>query len=109
MNDDDRYPLKTVFVSARTPNASVAFNLDSLREENRLKTEVNGEVFTAIYDERFDTGYIFRGNTDATATINGASAYDVSWSGGETPKPIDAFQAMWFAMTAFYPETTVHG
>lgn len=109
MNDDDRYPQKTVFVSARTPNASVAFNLDSLREENRLETEVNGEVFTSIYDERLDTGYIFRGKTSASPTINGASAYDVSWSGGEALDPIDAFQAMWFAMTAFYPETKVHG
>lgn len=108
MNADDRFPQKTVFLGARTPNASVAFNLGSLRDEKRLETEVNGEIFTSIYDERFDTGYIFRGKTDASATINGASAYEVSWSGGDAPEPVDAFQAMWFALAAFYPETIVH-
>lgn len=108
MNDDDRFAPKTVFVGARTPDAAIAFRLESLREASRLETEVNGEIFTALYDERLDTGYMFRGKTDASATINGASAYDVTWSGGDAPEPVDAFQAMWFAMTAFYPETVVH-
>lgn len=108
MNDDGRFPAKQVFVGARTPDSAVAFNLDSLRNEKRLELDANGEVFTSIYDERLDTGYIFRGKTDAAPTINGISGYEVSWSGGDAPEPVDAFQGMWFAMTAFYPETIVH-
>ncbi len=109
MNDDDRHPPKSMFVLARTSDTSVAFDLDKLREATRLELEANGQAFTALYDERLDTGYIFRGRTGASASINGPSARDVTWSGGAAPEPVNAFQAMWFALAAFYPETTIHG
>jgi hypothetical protein len=109
MNDDDRHPPKSMFVFARTPDRSVAFDLATLRTAKRLEVDVGGRVFTALYDERLDTGYVFDGGTAAVPVINGPSALDVTWSGGPAPVPVNAFQAMWFALSAFYPEVVIHG
>ncbi|MHA1548934.1 MAG: DUF3179 domain-containing protein [Alphaproteobacteria bacterium] len=108
MNDDGRYPAKSMFILARTPDMSVAFDMGRLRAAKRLELEEGGSVFTALYDETLDTGYLFRGQGSGAATINGPSARDVTWS-GDAPEPLNAFQAMWFALTAFYPETVIDG
>jgi hypothetical protein len=81
---------------------------DTINDAGRAELEANGQVFTALYDETLDTGYIFRGRTDASAEVEGAGPHDVSWSGGEALEPVNAFEAMWFAWAAFYPETAVH-
>lgn len=109
MNEDDRHPAKVMFVLARTPTTAVVFDLAKLREAKRLELSQNGEVFTALYDERLDTGYVFRGRTDAKPSIEGPSARDVTWSGGGSIEPLDAFQAMWFAVMAFYPDVAILG
>lgn len=108
MNEDGRFPAKSVVLGARTRAAAVAFPLAQLREHRRLVLEANGETFTAIYDASFDTGYIFRGATSAEAAIDGAGPTAVRWTGGPAPEPLNAFEAMWFAWTAFYPRTAVH-
>ena len=79
-----------------------------MRAAGRLELEANGAVFTALYDEILDTGYVFRGRTSADAQIDGAGPYNVSWSGGDALELVNAFQAMWFAWAAFYPETAVY-
>ncbi|MGH6894959.1 MAG: DUF3179 domain-containing protein [Geminicoccaceae bacterium] len=108
MHDDRRSPPKSDFIGARTRDAAVAVRLGSLRAAGRLELKANGEVFTALYDKILDTGYVFRGRTKADAQIDGAGPYNVSWSGGDALEPVNAFQAMWFAWAAFYPETAVH-
>ena len=108
MNADRRFPPKSGFVGARTRDIAVAFRLETLRQAGRLELEANGEIYTALYDDRLDTGYIFRGRTDSDAEIVDAGPYGVSWSGGNAPEPLNAFEAMWFAWSAFYPETAVH-
>lgn len=108
MHDDRRFPPKSDLIGARTRDAAVAFRLGSLRAAGRLELEANGEVFTALYDKILDTGYVFRGRTDADVQIEGAGPYDVSWSGDDALEPVNTFQAMWFAWAAFYPETAVH-
>jgi hypothetical protein len=108
MNTDRRFPPKTVFVGARSNEVALCFRLESLRQAGRLELEANDATYTAIHDERLDTGYIFRGRTDAQATVGGAGPAGVSWSGGDALERLNAFEAMWFAWTAFYPETFVH-
>lgn len=108
MHDDRRFPPKSMVVGARTRRSAVAFPLESLRKGGRLELETGGEVFTALYDAAVDTGYVFRGRTDAEAEIGGNGPYGVSWSGGVAPEPVNTFQAMWFAWAAFYPETSTH-
>ncbi len=108
MNEDRRFPPKSVVVGARTRGAAVAFSLESLRKGSRLQLEAGGEVFTALYDAALDTGYIFQGRTNAKAKVEAAGPHGVSWSGGAAPEPVNTFQAMWFAWAAFYPETAIH-
>ena len=108
MNTDDRFLNKDVFLGARTDTAAVAFNLDTLRAEGQLDLETGGEVFTAVYDGTLDTGYIFLGETDGEAVVTGFGPDSVEWSNGDVLEPVNAFEAMWFAWAAFYPETAVH-
>jgi hypothetical protein len=108
MNEDRRFLPKSVVVGARTRGAAVAIPLESLREGGRLELEAGGEVFTALYDAALDTGYIFHGRSDAKAEIDGTGPHGVSWSGSTAPEPVNAFQAMWFAWAAFYPQTAIH-
>jgi hypothetical protein len=109
MNEDQRFPPKSVVLGARTAGAAVAIPLDDLRSAGRLEVVNGDEVFTALHDPALDTGYMFRGHSDAQAAVNGFGPGGVSWSGGEALEPVNSFEAMWFAWAAFYPETTVHG
>ena len=109
MHEDTRFPAKSVFLGARTSETAVAFRLDSLRQDGQLTIEADGENFTAIYDPELDTGHVFRGTTDAEAVIDGTGLHAVQWIGDDSaPEPVNSFDAMWFAWTAFYPETHVH-
>ena len=109
MNEDGRLPLKSVVLGARTADASVAVRKDALREAGRLELKSGGTVFTAIHDTALDTGYIFAGRTQAQASTDGTGPNGVTWSGGDGLTPVNAFEAMWFAWAAFYPETFLHG
>ncbi|MFW6077345.1 MAG: DUF3179 domain-containing protein [Hyphomicrobiales bacterium] len=109
MNEDERFPPKSVVLGARTDSAAVAVPLDKLRAAGRLELDAPGEVFTALHDSALDTGYMFRGRTDAQAAVDGSGPGGVSWSGGDALEPVNGFEAMWFAWAAFYPETSVHG
>jgi len=108
LNTDRRFSPKSVFLGARTREVAVAFRLESLRSAGQLALDAGGERFTAVYDPTLDAGYIFAGTTRATARATGFGPYGVEWSGGIAPKPLNAFEAMWFAWTAFYPETALH-
>jgi hypothetical protein len=109
MNEDQRFPPKSVVLGARTSEAAVAVPLDKLRAAGRLELEAGSETFTVLHDPALDTGYMFRGRTDAQAAIGGSGPRGVSWPEGEALEPVNSFEAMWFAWAAFYPETTVHG
>jgi hypothetical protein len=108
MHQDRSRPAKSVLLGARTQSAAIAFPLGDLREAGRLELAAREEAFTALYDPTLDTGYIFRGRTDAQAAFDRPGPQGVSWSGGEAPEPVNAFEAMWFAWMAFYPESAVH-
>ncbi|WP_366653556.1 DUF3179 domain-containing protein [Fodinicurvata sp. EGI_FJ10296] len=108
MNTDDRFANKQVFIGARTDRVAMAFNLDSLRAARRLVLEAGDEVFTAVYDEILDTGYVFIGETAGEAVINPTGPHAVEWVGGDSLEPLNAFAAMWFAWAAFYPDSAVH-
>jgi hypothetical protein len=109
LNEDDRFPPKSVVLGARTAGAAVAVPLDDLRSGGRLEVVNGDEVFTVLHDPALDTGYMFRGRSDALAAVDGFGPGGVSWLGGEALEPVNSFEAMWFAWAAFYPETTVHG
>lgn len=84
MNRDDRHHPKKVFMAARNEKDAVAFDKDRLRDEGELSVETENGEYVAAYEESLDTAKV---------------EHD-----GE---PLPAFDAMWFAWAAFYPDTHV--
>jgi len=84
IHEDDRYHPKKVFMGARDADNAVAFDKDRLREEGELTIETDEGDYAATYDEALDT---------ATVERDG--------------EPLVAFDAMWFAWYAFFPDTHV--
>ncbi len=111
MHDDERFDPKTPVIAARSGGEPVAFEKDTLREKGLLTVDAAGNSYVAVYDEELDTGYVYR-NPERTALEYEAGAIvdrnRNSWAAGELPLPsVNAFDAMWFAWAAFYPETAV--
>jgi hypothetical protein len=84
MNRDDRYHPKKVFMGARDANKAVAFDKEKLRDEGTMSLETENGDYVATYEEPLNTASIERD--------------------GEA---ITTFDAMWFAWSAFYPDTHV--
>ncbi|MDZ7687894.1 MAG: DUF3179 domain-containing protein [Halobacteriales archaeon] len=84
MNRDDRYHPKKVFMAARDADEAVAFDKERLRDEGELSIETENGKYVAVYEEPLDTARVERD--------------------GEL---LPAFDAMWFAWAAFYPDTHV--
>jgi hypothetical protein len=112
LRNDDRYPRKTVVMGARAPEGAVAFRKESLREAKLMDGELGGESVLAVYDPRYDTGYVYRnperreydhgedGVVGPDGTTHAFDALPLS--------RIHTFDAMWFAWAGYYPETNVY-
>lgn len=106
MHESDRHHPKTMVLGARTESRSVYFTMDELEREHVLTSE----NFLAVYDERTDTGSIYRAAGSAPA---------VRWAGDGLYEMGDALhapddlpmervvsvEAFHFAWNAFYPES----
>ena len=109
--EDDRYHPKRVVMGARTADGAVAFLKDALADRRVLMGELGTTPVVAVYDDRYDTGYVYR-NPEKHAVSYEGGEFAV---GGETNAPdslpldrIHAFDAMWFAWVGYYPETNVY-
>jgi hypothetical protein len=83
-NRDERFHPKKVFIAARDSEGAVAFDKRALREEKTLSVGTETGTYTAEYDESLDTATVER---DGDAVVS--------------------FDAMWFAVAAFYPDIHV--
>ncbi len=99
---------KQVVVAARTAAGAVAFDKRTLMESSVMTGSVDGTPVVAVADEELAAGYIYA-NPDNDDVRRVEDGYAV---GDETAPPdglpldrILAFDAMWFAWHAFYPET----
>lgn len=111
MHEDDRLHRKEVVVGSRSRDGAVAFVKETLRE---LKTEdrrVGDTRYSAFYDERLDVVYVYRNDLEASfAYEDGAFVNEQADRFGATDIPLErqiAFDVMWFAWFAFYPNTQV--
>ena len=112
LNTDSRLEPKRVVIGSRTAEGAVAFDKRTLRAERLLTGELAGSPVVAAYDPTLDTGYIFRKPAERTFEYRDRRVADGS---GETYAPdslpterLYAFDAMWFAWSGFYPETTLY-
>jgi hypothetical protein len=108
---DERYDPKAVFIGARTSDGAVAFRKDRLREQRLLETTVGDVPYLAAYHEALDSAWVYR-NPDGESVTAHESGYagpaGDEYAADALPlDPVNAFDAMWFAWAAFYPETEV--
>jgi hypothetical protein len=112
LNGDDRLAPKRVVIGTRSPDGAAAFDKRALREQKLLEDDLAGSPIVAVYDPELDTGYVFRNPDDRSFEYGTGSVTDGS---SETYAPdalpterLYAFDAMWFAWSGFYPETTLY-
>ncbi len=111
LNPNDRFHPKRMVLGARTSEGAAAFPRPALRERGTITGSLGDEPVVAVLDPRFGTGYVYRNPGESEVTLTdgqaqlGGSGYDPD------ALPLDrvyAFDAMWFAWSGFYPDSTVH-
>jgi len=107
MNEDDRYPVKHEILGFRTGNHAVAVDLDTLRAAGVIERRIEGERYVVIHDPVLDTGWVYRGDAEIDTGEIDFGAEGPRFDGRDGLEPVNAFRAMWFAWSAFYPNTTV--
>ena len=111
MERDDSHHPKAVFVGARTGDGNVAVRKDLLREQQLVEATVGGVPYVAAYHHGLDSAWIYR-NVDGEDVSVAGEAYrgpdGERYAADELPlESVNAFDAMWFAWHAFYPESVV--
>lgn len=113
LSEDDRFEPKRVVIGTRTPDGTVAFLKDALREEHLVSGTNSADTpVLGVYDPALDTGYVYE-NLDERS-FEAADGRYVGPDGtdhGAAELPLErmhAFDAMWFAWNGFYPEATVY-
>jgi hypothetical protein len=112
LQEDERGHPKDVVVGARTDAEAVAFVKSTLLEERVLQVSGEQATFVAVSDPTYSTAYIYE-NPDGVSVEPNGEQYAVD---GESYAPdalplerVRAFDAMWFAWTGLYPESTYVG
>jgi hypothetical protein len=112
LNENDRFPNKTVVLGARTADGAVAFPKDALRSNRTMTGAIGETAVLAVFDPRLDTGYVYLNPEDRTYQPNGET---VVGPDGTSHAPdalpltrIHTFDAMWFAWAGYYPDTNVY-
>lgn len=112
LSEDDQLPPKSVVIGARTPDGAVAFLKTKLRDKKLLEGTLGGTPIVATYDSALDTGSVFENPEGEPFEYSDGRVTDES---GERHAPaalplesVLAFDAMWFAWSGFYPDTTLY-
>lgn len=110
MNDDDRYAPKQVIFGLRTAEGALAIPREALRQEGIIETRLGDHDIVVIHDPGLDTGWAFRNpkavEIEAASLTFGPDG--VRGPGIAELEPVNAFEAMWFSWSAFYPGTRVY-
>jgi hypothetical protein len=109
MHQDSRLPAKRMILGFRSERVAIAVDRAHLREQAVLHYRHGDEYFLIIRDEQLDTGWAYRSDTpieldpaNLRFTAEGPQAAEL-----EGLEPLNAFDAMWFAWYAFYPQTVL--
>jgi hypothetical protein len=111
LNENDRFHAKLVVLGVRTPEGAAATTKRILREQGLVEGEIDGTPLVWVYEPDLDTGYAYWNPSGRDLSYRDGV---VTGSGGvhdPDSLPLDralTFDAMWFAWSGFYPETSVH-
>lgn len=108
LNKDQRLEPKEIVTGVRTRNGAVAFHNSSLRS-TRIATIKSGEiVLTAFYDPVLNAIYVYQNPEQRDFRYTAARYSDGkgAWPADQLPlQQVHAYDAMWFAWAAYFPET----
>lgn len=107
LSEDGRYPPKHEVLGFRDGVEAVAVEPEALRAAGMVEFEGTRGRYVVIHDPGLDTGWVFRGEGEIEADSISFGPDGPEFAGRETFEPINAFEAMWFAWAAFYPDTHV--
>lgn len=109
---NDRFPEKHEILGFRTADLAVAVEPSALAAAGHLRHASENGDFLIIHDPGLGTGWVYHA-PDGTLPDDEALA-DLTFEakGPTSPalkglEPVNAFEAMWFAWYAFYPDTVV--
>lgn len=109
MHQDSRLPDKQMILGFRTERVAIAVDKMHLSKQAVLHYQHGDEHFLIIADQQLDTGWVYRSDTpieldpaNLRFTAEGPQASVL-----EGLQAVNAFDAMWFAWYAFYPQTVL--
>lgn len=112
LNEDDRFEPKHVVLGVRSPDGAAATPKRLLRQQGLIEGAIESTPLLWAYDPDLDTGYAYWNPDGLEFDFRG----DVIAGPDENHHPAElpleralTFDAMWFAWSGFYPETSVHG
>ncbi|MGM0606617.1 MAG: DUF3179 domain-containing protein [Halobacteriota archaeon] len=107
--ETDAVHKKRVVIGHRSTVGTIAFDKQTLLDRRVLSGSIGHREFTAVADDRLETGYVYR-TTGATVEPIGDTEYRVDGASfGPEELPFDrvlAFDGMHFAWYGFYPDVT---
>lgn len=109
---NDRFPTKHEILGFRTANEAVAIDPAALAKAGHLRHKGKNADFLIVHDPGLGTGWVYRAASGGLPSDEDLAGLTFS-AKGPTGKalaglqPVNAFEAMWFAWYAFYPDTVV--
>ena len=107
LHRDDRYPPKHEILGFRDRDQAVAVDPRHLREAGVVEHQGPGGHYLVVHDPGLDTGWVYRGEADVDPDRIHFTPAGPEFPGREKLEEVNAFEAMWFAWVAFYPDTEV--
>jgi hypothetical protein len=123
MNTDDRLPSKEVVVAIKTGDTQLAIRKSSVTDTGVVNLKFGGIPMVAIYDESLDVVRVYHSQVNGEtieftledgAILDGSgSTWNVRGQAVEGVKDdefltqISHFDVMWFAWSAFYPDSEI--
>lgn len=111
LHSDARFDPKEVVMGARTEDSAIAFKKEALQAQKLISGESGGTLYTAFYDPELDTAYLYKnpGQQEFISKDGRFIHQEAQWKADAIPlEKVNTFDAMWFAWSAFYPETSVY-
>jgi hypothetical protein len=112
LSDDDRLEPKRVVIGTRTSEGAAAFEKRALRDQKVLHGALGDTPIVGVYEPTLDTGYVYRNPDEEQYEYRDGQVVDAA---GEAHDPTGlpgerllALDAMWFAWSGFYPDTTLY-
>lgn len=110
MNRDDRFAPKTEILGFRTRHGAAAITPQALAAEGVVDLALGDSHYSVVHDPELATGWVFHNPEQLALDAQAIRFGDDGISGGGTGElePVNAFEAMWFAWAAFYPDTILY-